>query len=315
MSKLRETVAVRNRLRKVIGELSLSAAITANKNLIDSIVDSYSSELVGEVKKISNRYRDLENLNQNTIKELNAVIKKLENNIRTLGESQFRSQQYFDQFSTSSYLQKQKLLGSMFTAEISIKIKSLSDWHYPGMVLNPRSKSYTDCLVTNDPLYVVDYDPDLVAEQLIAKYPQKYQQRLRLYPYQNLDFSQLPQGQFGLILVWDFFNYIALPELELYIKQLQSLLRPGGSLVFSFNNCDHPNSVKLAEIETFSYASELTLNDLARRCKFGSVEYVDYATNNAVIEFVSWAIFTAPGTLNTLKAHQALGQPRLEKTP
>lgn len=183
------------------------------------------------------------------------------------------------------------------------KLAGYSDWHYPALYHFPRYQRFVDSLVASDPLYLTGTE-ELVLQTFITKFPELYQRRVRLYEVKNKDFSQLPQAQFGLVVMWDYFNYLPLSEIDIYLEQVYALLRPGGTFFFSFNNCDLPTSAKWAESMAESYYTEQYL-----RKKIFEIGYnITSITNleNSRGRYTSWAEIRKPGKLHSLKAFQAL---------
>lgn len=148
------------------------------------------------------------------------------------------------------------------------RIKLYSDWHFPGMLIRPKNDSFIDDLVALDPLYIVDTHEKLL-EPAVQRFPDVYQRRLRQYVInerakkKSKIFSQLPTEQFGLIFAHEYFHYKPLQLINKYLVEMFDLLRPGGVLMFSYNNCDFANAVKLVEHHTHMYTPGIKVKELA----------------------------------------------------
>jgi hypothetical protein len=188
------------------------------------------------------------------------------------------------------------------------RLRNYTDWHYPGMELGCRTGAWTQYLVGCDPLYIVDLDEqflDITSKQ----FNELYQSRLRKYkikllPLQNENnLNELPENQFGFIFSWEYFNYLALSTCKYYLAQSFKMLRPGGIMMFSYNDGDTPNGAAYAESGAQSYLPKSHLIRICNELGFEIVNSESY--DNGVI---SWLEIKKPGTLSTIKAHQALGE-------
>ena len=156
-------------------------------------------------------------------------------------------------------------------------------------------------MVANDPLYLVDANLSVLTTN-ISEYPELYQQRLRLYD----SLEKLPKNQFGIILIWDFFNYLLHDFSVEYLKKCFLYLRPGGTLIFSYNNCDLYAMAKIAEENQMYYSSKLRLTKICEELGYEIVRAVDEPLLDSVL-VSSWFELRKPGTLSTIKKAQVIG--------
>lgn len=129
------------------------------------------------------------------------------------------------------------------------RIKLYGDWRLPGMILRPGLESHIEDMVPLDPLYVLDHNQELIAPAM-SKFTEQYQRRLRPYFINDTDadpLHELPSCQFGFVFAYNFFNYKPIEIIERYLNAFYAKLRPGGVVVFTFNNCDLANSINAAE--------------------------------------------------------------------
>lgn len=190
------------------------------------------------------------------------------------------------------------------------RIRNYTDWHYPGLELGCRTGEWTQYLVGSDPLYIVDLDQQFL-DITAGQFNELYQQRLRKYVIKMLplttekNLAALPQEQFGFIFSWEYFNYLALGTTRYYLEQCASLLRPGGIMLFGYNDGDTPNGASYAENGAQSY---LPKSILIKTCNEVGLEVIQAESfDNGV---VNWLEVRRPGTLHTIKTHQALGEIR-----
>lgn len=124
-----------------------------------------------------------------------------------------------------------------------------SDWRFPGMIIHPGHAPFIKEMVASDPLYLLDISTELLRPAM-KPFPDIYRQRLRTYVIDELSDSlvgRLPDNQFGVCLVYNFLNYRPLEVIKKYISELYQKLRPGGTLIMTFNDCDRKQGVLLAE--------------------------------------------------------------------
>lgn len=307
MEKLHDLVKLRNILLDKMDTLSLASDIQGKIQILNSIIDQ--NKTVDDINLIENFKDDFDRLvieNEKIISRLNATVDIINQDIDHYASELFDDDAYQEKFREENISQTAYLTLEIENWVVS-KITQYSDWHYPALQINPRSKKWIDPLVASDPLYLT-YSNIFMIKDMIKEYPELYQNRLRLYEIDDRDFSVLPQAQFGFVLCWDNFNYLSLDKIEKYIKEVWKLLRPGGSFIFSYNNCDYEGSARRAECRASSYTSARWLTKLLNEIGYEITALHDDETNDAFNTHVSWVEIKKPGTLTTSKAHQALAQ-------
>lgn len=175
------------------------------------------------------------------------------------------------------------------------------DWRYPGMEIGCRDGEFTKHLVAFDPLYVVDVFPEFI-ESTKSNFPPEYQNRLRSYLIENMNLNRLPKNQMAFVFSWNFFNYITLQGIEVYLKQVLEILRPGGVFMFTYNNADLPAPAAYADSYYMSYVPKSQLLPICESLGYEIVGTTD------IEPAVSWVEIRKPGTLHSIKAHQVMGE-------
>jgi SAM-dependent methyltransferase len=186
---------------------------------------------------------------------------------------------------------------------IKQRIMLYTNWRYPALEIGCREGEWTQYMVAADPLYIVDQFPEFL-RTANEQFPEPYQERLRKYliKKETHDLSALPTGQFAFVFSWGYFNYISLDTFTQVIRQLSTLMRPGGVFLFSYNDGDTPNGMGLAENFGQSY---LPKSLLIPTCQGVGLEVVaEYSPETNV----HWLEVRKPGVLHTVKAHQVLGK-------
>jgi len=183
------------------------------------------------------------------------------------------------------------------------RLQLYADWHYPGMVIRPAHSPGVEDLVALDPLYFVDTNTELL-EPMRSQFTDEYQRRLRYYVVKEYThdpiFWNLPKQQFGFVYSFHYFNFKPLEIVKQYMTEVFGLLRPGGSFVFSYNNCDQQGAVSLVEHHFCSY----TPGRLVREHALILGYEITYEHNNN--GSTSWIELKKPGVLESIRGGQAL---------
>jgi len=178
-----------------------------------------------------------------------------------------------------------------------------TDWRYPGMVIRPAHCLGLESLVALDPLYLVDTDQDLLTP-VTNLFTPEYQRRLRYYvikEYTQQDiFCNLPMQQFGVVYAFRFFEFKPWEVLQQYLTEIFALLRPGGSLLFSFNDCDHWRAVAITENHFCCYTPGRLVREHSRKLGYEIThEHYDDAGT-------TWLELRKPGMLDSIRGAQTL---------
>jgi hypothetical protein len=112
----------------------------------------------------------------------------------------------------------------------------------------------------------------------------------------------LPVNQFGFIFSYNFFNYLSLDTIKQYLLQSLNWLRPGGKIVFTYNNADLPAAASYAETYFMTYVPKSILVPMAESLGYETIFSFDSEPAFSMIEFKK------PGELKTIKASQTLGE-------
>jgi hypothetical protein len=192
----------------------------------------------------------------------------------------------------------QDLLDSVFS-----RVASYSDWKFPAILVRPGAENFVSKLLASDPLYLLDTRKSLL-QPTVDKFPPPYNNRLRLYECIEDDslLCQIPNNQYNLIVVWNFFNYRPADLVCKYIKLFEQKLRPGGIIAFSYNDCDYPGAARLAEKKLATYVTGSSIK-----------AYLDELNLEVIIEETDegnfyWIEAKKPGELFSLRGGQCLAQ-------
>jgi SAM-dependent methyltransferase len=183
------------------------------------------------------------------------------------------------------------------------RLQLYTDWHYPGMVIRPAHSPGVEDLVALDPMYFVDTHTDLL-QPMRSQFTEEYQRRLRYYVVKEYStepiFWNLPKQQFGFVYSFHYFNFKPLEIVKQYMTEVFGLLRPGGSFVFSYNNCDQQGAVSLVEHHFCCYTPGRLVREHAHILGYE----ITYEHNNN--GGTSWIELKKPGVLESIRGGQAL---------
>jgi SAM-dependent methyltransferase len=186
---------------------------------------------------------------------------------------------------------------------IQQRLKLYTSWQHPGMVIRPAHAKYVEDLVACDPMYFVDTSDQLL-ELTESWFTPEYQRRLRRYVVEEYSdqpaFINLPAGQFGLIYSFHFFNYRPWPVLQQYLRECFELLRPGGVLAFTYNNCDLAKRVGAVEHCFGCYTPGRLVRAYAKELGYETVFDLDDDSNT------SWMELRRPGKYSSIRGGQTL---------
>jgi hypothetical protein len=194
---------------------------------------------------------------------------------------------------------------------VKARVLNLISWQYPVMVIRPYCSPFLEHIVAGDPVYFVDQNPELLT--MAAKsFSTDYQRRLGLYSFdenQSKFLTQLPDGQFGFILVTNYFEFVSFEVLKQLLGEIWTKLRPGGSVGFTFNDCTRHIAVMHTESEYAAFTPGHLLKAYATLLGF-EVMFEHEASDSS-----TWLELKKPGVLESLRGGQSLAkiidQPRL----
>jgi predicted SAM-dependent methyltransferase len=205
---------------------------------------------------------------------------------------------------SSEHIRNRHIVVDPVTAVIiQQRLKLYTSWQHPGMVIRPAHAKYVEDLVACDPMYFVD-TRDQLLELTESWFTPEYQRRLRRYvieEYSNQPaFINLPADQFGLIYAFHFFEYRPWPVLQQYLRECFDLLRPGGVLAFTYNNCDLARRVGMVEHYSACYTPGRLVRAYAQELGYETVFDLDDDSNT------SWLELRRPGNYSSIRGGQTL---------
>jgi len=207
--------------------------------------------------------------------------------------------------STLCILNRQLSVDDHFREILQHRLKNLTDWRLPGLIFGPQAETFINDMVPMDPLYLVDTHQVLL-DTATEKFTPNYQRRLRQYIVNDYVsgpiLKALPDDQFGLIFAYNYFNYRPIEVIRRYIQEVAAKLRPGGTFIMTYNNCDRAHGTALAEKSWMCYTPKRLIVEAATAAGLELISAID-ATGD-----LSWVEFLRPGEIKTLRGGQNLAE-------
>lgn len=312
--KLSELVKLRNNLQEISFDNFyqqvelLDAALSKNKML--PLHENYKDGLENLIMFLDS-IEQRTHQQQQSINNLTADIEiEIEETVRPMLKLGYKINDFYGSNLTNCDVERSDRLLELSDderGEIGTVLRSYTDWRYPALEIGPGDGYWTESLVAADPLYIIDRHQEFL-DSTLSKFNEVYQRRIRPYltglhaNRPEFDFSMLPQNQFGFIFAWNVVNFWPYEETKYALEQCYNMLRPGGTMMFSFNNCDVVQCAEYAETGYKSYLTPNLLNKIFNELKF---EIKQYRSTSIAVH---WVEISKPGILTTSKRHQTLGR-------
>jgi len=310
--KLYDLVKFRQRLHD---EYSVQRSVTELTQVVNQLTDlnrDLDPRYAEYVHSNIDAFTDIIQQVQQQHGTLSTFIEQLDQHIELVTYELF-SGAYSDELNSAMMNHEHRMsriinLPDMAKDSIISRIRRYSDFHYLGMELGPRTGELTSYMVACDPLYIVDLD-DRFLDQTLKQFPELYQTRVYRYIIDIIpDFSIFPKSQFGFIFSYDYFNYLSSTTIDSYLQGLYDLLRPGGVLMFTYNDGETPNGAAYAETRWHSYVPKSKLIELVKQKGFEIINTESFDSGA-----VNWIELQRPGEIieTTSKNIKAVGEIRL----
>lgn len=170
------------------------------------------------------------------------------------------------------------------------QIKKYINFQYPGLEITPRSKIWTKNITGMDPLFIASKDLDVV-DKVTSQFVPVYKRRIRVYHYEDTDFSLLPQNTFGFIFSWSYFEHLPYDIIDKYLANVYDLLLPGGTMLLSYADCLLEKTAKQFNNNNYCYMTKELLEGVANKNGLDLIEDHCYQFRN------SWALLRKAGEL------------------
>ena len=303
--KFSELVELRERLQSVYNTSDISAGVDRldmdlchiKNSVTDIEFKNGVSELTNELHSVYSALRNNQNKYSNLINRINQQI--------SVDGAKFFTDNYKLELKYNSieHIRKVRvmLMEEDVRDEIVRRIELYCDWQYPALEIGCRDGEWTKHMIAADPLYIVDHYREFT-DSATKDFTEEYQRRIRVYLTKEHELQALPHNQFRFVFCWNFLNYCSLDTVKEYLKEVKTLLRPGGTFMFSYNDGDRPAGAGMAENFFMTYIPKSMLIPL---CESLGYQIVNDQARGMTI---SWLEIRKPGDLTTNKSHQVMGE-------
>ena len=310
MPRLSDLTKLKVDLIEINKRLSISTFIDENLKKIDTL-DHGHNQLGYDITGLSEYYKKLYSIDSSTTELIDQLIARIDSDIDLTLQEMLTNTDYSNKFTYSGTLataihSNHLPMDDNAKSMLLSSIHKNTNWRYPGLLLGCRSSEWINAMNLCDPLYLTNYNPVSIKD-LINHYSIVYQRRLRTYIVNDYDFLDLPQEQFKIVASVDYFNYIQYEEIKKCIYQVYNLLKPGGTFIFSYNNCDLPSSAILVDKGIMSYCSSKKLQSDCLEAGFEISAVKDMKIEDTTYNHLSWIELGKPGKLYTSKSKPTLG--------
>lgn len=295
---------------EAMSTMALSRDVDINVEKITHLVETQSIQIEEFAKTLQVQKQGIQESFTHFEKELTKLKSKLNELITTSEKPWFQeSYRLYEQemiHETSEYILNRRPTISAETEQFyRTRIVRYNDWRHPAMIIRPGRETYINELLASDPLYLVDESHDLLAPAMNL-FNQQYQNRLRPYTINERNsehiLEKLPNGQFGLVFAYNFFNFRPFEIIKQYLAEIYEKLRPGGVLAITINDCDRAKGVMLAEQRFCCYTPGYLVRELAQ--SLGYQVLFSWSDQGPT----TWLELQKPGEFRSLRGGQALAK-------
>lgn len=310
MKKLTELVKIRELLKAEYVTCDITSGINNLENRISAIANETPlTDMQTEINQLTGDFARLHLDLQFSQSRFDLIVDKINQQIQIEATRLFTNNYELElrvEEEALDIIRKVRVmnLSDSLQQEIHNRIQLNTNWKYPALEIGCRDGEWTKHIVASDPLYITDQYQDFL-NSTTKDFTPEYQRRIRPYLVKDTNFDALPQGQFGFVFCWNFLNYRSLDTIKEYLKSVKELLRPGGVFMFSYNNGDITESAGYAEGFWMTYMPKSMLIPMCESLGFEVYHDRDVQGEGTT---VSWIELRKHGKLETVKAHQVLGE-------
>ena len=277
----------------------------------DFDIDNIKSEIQSKHLEILKILEDMDD-NLNTFKQgLQQTVEELAIPYYAISELVYRQHMEMHPEDRRLKIRESNLLHNDKTKQVLFDtIDTYISSQYAALQISPGYGDVTEHILAGTPLYIVDDDEAVLTHFQGEFFNETMRRRTNFYVVDDNDadpLSALPQAQIGFCVIVDYFNFKTVEIIEKYLSSVYKVLRPGGHVVFTFNNCDYPKAIDKVDEMYYCYTTESEMQDVCKKLGYEIIKLVarDY---DELENGISWLEIKKPGELSTIRAGQGLAQ-------
>ena len=305
--KLSDLVGFKNKLNETLVVNHIQSSLDTLSNTVREIITAgvpphHNEYILNTINRLENVRVELENIQGSLADATHRLNEEIDSGSRVFHARNYDLELAYIDADSIREVRKLYVPEHAKSAFVT-RIGKYVNWKYPILEMGCRDGEMTKHLVAGDPLYVADNFKEFL-HNTVEQFNSEYKHRVRPYLIndEEVNFDALPHDQFGFIFSYNYFNYRSIQSIKDYFRQLFSLLRPGGAMLFTYNNADLAPACAYAESYFMSYMPKSILVPLVRSIGFDVIADFDYAPA------FSWLEIRKPGDLHSIKSHQALAR-------
>ena len=306
--KLNELVRLRNQLSNALEITALNIELEKNYERLLNLTFDIDDDIATNISNLAHNHKNIGNLFQRDQEQLSLVLSLIQEKIDNLSTQFFSDNYQFElRYLDPDSIRQTRVLkhDEDFEQTLVQRINLYSNWQYPALEIGCRDGHWTKFLVASDPLYIADVYNEFLTSA-IEQFPPLYRGRVRKYFIHDFyKISDLPKNQFGIIFSYNYFNYLSIDSIKQFLIQAMTWLRPGGKIIFTYNNADLPAAAAYAENYFMTYVPESILVPMAESLGYETVFSYNSEPAYSIIEFKK------QGELRSIKIGQTVGEIKL----
>jgi len=304
-------------VKKALDEHNLDSSTDIVETQLKGMIECVSKNYAGEKNKtLTNVLENQYEIVKNGFSTLKYIAEKIKNEVdKNIDDKRDYLLSLSDRYYKSELLKTSNEILDIHKSNVHYEtsrfppiIAKHGSWKHAAFIIHPGRESFIESMIDNDPLYLVDQNFELL-EPAIARFNEVYQRRLRKYIIDEQSkqaiLSQLPNGQFGLCVVYHYFNFRPFEIIQRYLAEIYEKLKPGGVLLFTYNNCETLSGVRMVEAGRRCYATEYLIKQEIFKIGYELIHSEDY---DAITGPGTWMEIKKPGELTSIRGSQTLAK-------
>lgn len=190
--------------------------------------------------------------------------------------------------------------------KLIVQIKRYANWQIPGLIYGAKDTDLITALNGVNPIYIVDNYKEY-ADLQKSKFDPAVARRMRFYHLDNV--TSLPNNAIGLIVIYNELPFLPWSMSNALLKILSRKLRPGGVIIFNYNDCNTVKGLKYFEDRNMVFTTFEMFDNLLTSTDLSFVEKY----NSAFGDF-SYLIYTKNGEQPLVKKYPMVGLVKSQTT-